>query len=410
MERKDTYKWRALALLWVAFFLQQGMRQIYGPLLGSIQNSIGATSVEVGRVASMFTLLYGLCIPFAGFASDLFRRKWMVVAGVGIFSTGIFFSGYVSAVGMLVITYGVINGIGQPFYYPSSTSLIAQLHSETKATAISILQLAMYIGIIGCSALAGWFADLGENGWRIPFRVLGALGIVWAVVLVFLLRDTPPAAPAVQDKAVEKVTFVQALKAMFSKPAAVLLALGLGMQVYVDVGFKTWMPDYLYETFKVSRSSAGLNAVLWHYLGAALGIMIGSRLGDRLVKRRPTIRFEIIAAGLVLAVPFLIWMSQTSSYVNCCVAMAGFGLFRGVYDSNNFAAFFDVVAPRYHASATGFNLMIAFMVASASPVFLAWMKTSYSMSTGLATLAGVYLAGAAFVAFGKGFFRKAMQK
>ena len=32
--KKIDYKWFALALLWVAFFLQQGMRQIYGPLVG----------------------------------------------------------------------------------------------------------------------------------------------------------------------------------------------------------------------------------------------------------------------------------------------------------------------------------------------------------------------------------------
>ena len=31
--KKLEYKWLALALLWVAFFLQQGTRQIYGPLL-----------------------------------------------------------------------------------------------------------------------------------------------------------------------------------------------------------------------------------------------------------------------------------------------------------------------------------------------------------------------------------------
>ena len=259
----NRYKWRALALLWVAFFLQQGMRQIYGPLLGSIRTATGASDVELGRVAAIFTLLYGLCIPFAGFAADVFRRKWMVTAGVAIFSAGIFSSGYVSTVGLLIFTYGVVNGIGQPFYYPSSTSLIAQLHSDTKATALSILQLAMYVGIIGCSGLAGWFADLGADGWRMPFRVLGALGLVWAIVLAFLLKDTRPAraSGSAGSGAQDRVTIGQAVKAMFAKPAAVLIALALGMEVYVDVGFKTWMPNYLTETFGVGKASAGFNAV-----------------------------------------------------------------------------------------------------------------------------------------------------
>ena len=38
------YKWLALALLWVAFFLQQGTRQVFSATLSSIQGSLGVTS------------------------------------------------------------------------------------------------------------------------------------------------------------------------------------------------------------------------------------------------------------------------------------------------------------------------------------------------------------------------------
>ena len=401
--KKIDYKWFALALLWVAFFLQQGMRQIYGPLLGSIQSAVGATDVQLGLVSTVFTLMYGLTIPFAGFAADLFSRKWMVVIGVAIFSAGILTSGFVTCIGALIVTYGLVNGFGQPFYYPSSTSLISQLHADSKATALSILQLGMYVGVIGCSWLAGWFAGLGAEGWRLPFKALGVLGICWAVVLALTLRNTKSAAsPAASDR----VTIGAALKAMFAKPAAVLIALALGMEVYVDVGFKTWMPNYLSEAFGVSKASAGLNAVLWHYLGAALGIVIGSRIGDRLVKRCPTIRFWVIGGGLLLGAPFFFLMSQATSYMVCCIAMFLFGVFRGAYDSNNFAAFFDVVEPRYHASAAGFNLMIAFLFGCFSPTVLGWVKAQYSMATGLSSLSVAYLVGVALLVFACRFFTR----
>ena len=412
--KKPDYKWLALALLWVAFFLQQGTRQIYGPLLGSIQGAVGATDVQLGLVSTVFTLVYGLTIPFAGFAADLFSRKWMVVIGVAIFSAGILTSGYVTCIGALVVTYGLVNGFGQPFYYPSSTSLISQLHADSKATALSLLQLGMYGGVIGCSWLAGWFAGLGEEGWRLPFKTLGVLGLAWAVVLAFTLRNTKSDVISHKDSAplrlcveTNRVTIGAALKAMFSKPAAVLIALALGMEVYVDVGFKTWMPNYLSETFGVSKASAGLNAVLWHYLGAALGIMAGSRIGDRLVKRFPTVRFWVIGGGLLLGVPFILLMSHATTYLLCCVAMFLFGVFRGAYDSNNFAAFFDVVEPRYHASAAGFNLMIAFLFGCFSPTVLGWTKAHYSMSSGLASLALAYLVGATLLAVGGRIFKKA---
>ena len=408
--RKPDYKWVALGLLWVAFFLQQGTRQIYGPLVGSIQASTGATDVQIGLVGTVFTLVYGLSIPFAGFAADLFSRKWMVAVGVAIFSLGILTSGFVTAIGALVVTYGLVNGFGQPFYYPSSTSLISQLHADTKATALSLLQLGMYGGVIGCSWLAGWFAGLDAEGWRLPFKTLGVLGLVWAVVLALFLKNTKPGASAVQPSAFNlqpaKVTIGEALKAMFSKPAAVLIAFALGMEVYVDVGFKTWMPNYLSETFGVGKASAGLNAVLWHYLGAALGILVGSRLGDRLVKRFPTVRFWITGGGLLLGVPFIYLMSQTTTYPTCCAAMGLFGIFRGVYDSNNFAAFFDVVEPRYHASAAGFSLMIAFLFGCLSPTLLGWTKSVATMSTGLTTLAAAYFVGFVFLMAARRFYMK----
>jgi MFS family permease len=356
--------------------------------------SVGATDVQLGLVSTVFTLVYGLSIPFAGFAADLFSRKWMVAIGVAIFSAGILTSGFVTSIGALVVTYGLVNGFGQPFYYPSSTSLISQLHADSKATALSLLQLGMYGGVIGCSWLAGWFAGLGAEEWRLPFKVLGVLGLLWAVVLAFTLRNTKSQASKAAD---DRVTIGGALKAMFSKPAAVLIALALGMEVYVDVGFKTWMPNYLSETFGVSKASAGLNAVLWHYLGAALGIVVGSRVGDRFVKRVPSIRFWVIGGGLLLGAPFIVLMSQATTYLTCCIAMFLFGVFRGAYDSNNFAAFFDVVEPRYHASAAGFNLMIAFLFGCFSPTVLGWTKANYSMATGLSTLAIPYLVGVALL-------------
>lgn len=405
--RTFDYKWRALALLWVAFFLQQGTRQVYGPLIGSIQASVGASDVQLGLVSTVFTLAYGLTIPFAGFAADLISRKWMVVFGVAIFSAGILMSGLVSCIGALVVTYGIVNGFGQPFYYPASTSLVSQLHVNTKATALSLLQLGMYGGVIGCSWLAGWLSGLGTEGWRLPFKALGVLGLVWAGVLVVALNNTKPDAKVTTA---ERVSVVAALKAMFSKPVAVLIALALGMEVYVDVGFKTWMPDYLATSFGVTKASAGLNAVLWHYLGAAAGVLAGSRLGDSLVARHPQIRIELIGGGFLFAVPFIVWMSQARCFETCCLAMALFGFFRGIYDSNNFAAFFDVVEPRYHASAAGFNLMMAFVIGCVSPTILGWTKACYSMSVGLASLAGIYLCGFLMLVVARKFFGKSIEK
>ena len=258
------YKWRALIFLWVAFFLQQGTRQIFGATLSSIQGSLGVSAAQIGVVATVFTFSYGLSVPFAGVTADLLNRKWMVVSGVFVFCLGIFASGFASALGLLIVTYGLLNGFGQSFYYPSATSIIGQLHKETRATALSILQMGLYAGIIGCSAASGYLAEGGADGWRKPFWVFGGIGIVWAVVLAFGLKGENVGNADCKDGKVDRPSLKEAVGAFVANPSALLLAAGLGMMIYVDVGFKTWMPSHLQESFGVAKGSAALNAVLWH--------------------------------------------------------------------------------------------------------------------------------------------------
>ena len=404
------YKWRALALLWVAFFQQQGTRQIFGATLTSIQGSLGATAAGIGMVATVFTFIYGLSVPFAGVAADLLNRKWMVVSGVFVFCLGIFASGFVSSLAMLLITYGILNGFGQSFYYPSATSIIGELHKETRATALSILQMGLYAGIIGCSVASGALAESGTDGWRVPFWVFGGIGVIWALVLALGLRGTSsnPAFPKSDNlpqsnnqTTKQSNNLKEAFLVFVGNPSAILLALGLGMMIYVDVGFKTWMPSHLESSFGIAKGSAALNAVLWHYIGAFVGVTLGARVSDRLVKRRPTVRMETNIAGLALAVPFIVWMAYAPSLVWCGIAMALFGVFRGVYDSNLMASLFDIIPQRYHASGAGIMLSCGFVFGSTSPVALGVLKQHFPSSAGIASLAAFYLVGAALIAFAR---------
>ena len=387
---KDNYKWWALGVLWVACFLQQGMRQIFPPLAPAIGDGFGASAAFRGSVMGVFTLVYALSVPFSGMAGDFLSRKKIVVFALAVFSAGVLGAGWAAGILGLVLLYGAVNGFGQSFFYPAATSLIQQLHSDRKATALSILQLALYSGIILFSFASGKMLDVCGD-WRVPFKVFGLAGVVWAFALVFLLRDTRPvAAPT----ATGKPSMKEAAMAVLSKPSAVLLALGLGMQIFVDVGFKMWMPTYLKETFPgMSAAAYGLHAVLWHYLGAFVGVMIGSRIADRLVRVRHGIRMEMNILGLVLGAPFILWMARAGSFDAVCWAMGLFGLFRGIYDSNQFASIFDVVAPRYRASAMGVMLCFAFIFGAVAPVVLG----CFSLASGLAALSVFFLIGAGLI-------------
>lgn len=393
------YKWQLVALLWVVFFLNQGNRQIYSTVLSQIKASteaggLGLTDVQAGSVASVFIACYGLCVPLAGFLGDRLRRKWQILLSLTVFSVGTLLTGLGGGLLALIVFYGVVFGAGEAFYYPPATSLLGQFHEKSRATALSIHQTALYLGIVFSGFFSGYLARTAEMKWRAPFLVFGAAGVVWALVVLFFMRNTPN--QKVEGQAA-RIPVRETLAHIFGKRSALVLALAFGCMIYVDVGFKTWTPTFLIEKFGFAPDKAGFSAVFYHFLCAFIGVMIGGRLTDRWAARRKTIRFEANALGLLCGAPFIYLMAQTSSQTVCFIALGLFGLFRGIYDSNLFASLFDVIKPQYRASATGLMLSFAFLVGSVSPTVLGLLKTKFGLSAGLASLSCSYVLGGVLI-------------
>ena len=393
--RKIDYKWVMLALVSSAYFLAQGTRQIYNSVLPQIKSDFlayGVTDTQLGIVGSAFTLAFGIAIPFAGLAADFFRRKWMIVAGMAIFSLGIFLSGFASGLGMLVFAYGILNAAGQSLMPPANSSLIGQFHVETRGTAFSIYQMCIYVGTVVCSCAAGWLASLGEGGWRKAFVLFGIIGFAWVLLLVWKLRDTPSVEVKSKSEkgtgAEEKSSVKEAVLAMVGKPTALLLMLGLGFYFYALYGFKTWLPMFLVKTYPgVTIQSAAFHGVFWFYLGAMAGVMFGGRFSDRIYPRRRAIRIDMNILGLVLAIPLLLGMAFAPTFIVCVAASGVFGFATGVYDSNLYASLLEVVKPRYRAAAVGLFGCGGCVLGALGPGMLGWMSANFSMRAGFASLA-----------------------
>ncbi len=406
---KDSrYKWIALALLWMAYFLLQGTRQIYGATLPQIKTDFGVDDMRMGVVASMFFLCYAVTVPFAGLAADFLRRKWIIVAGTALFAAGIFFASLASTVGLLMATYGILNGVGQSMVPTSSTSIIQQLHSESRATALSIYQLGLYAGIMLCSVSAGYLGSLGPGGWRRAFMLFGGIGLVWAVALAFLLRDTPPVAAA-SSAAAARPSFRDALMAMFSKPSAILMTLAFGLSNFGDIGFRTWMPTFLQRTIDgMTPASAAFHSVIWFYAGGFLGIMAGSRLSDAW-KRRGNIgaRLDCNMIGLVLCAPGVFAaVHPANGVVGVGLALAAYGFVHGFYDSNFIASFYEVVTPRYRTGAYGLFACGAFAIGSFAPTALGFIGGTFSLRAAFSMLGVFYVAAAIVTAIARIAFLK----
>ena len=180
-----TYKWIMLALLAVTYFLMHGSRQVFNASLPQIKIDLaghGATDAQLGLSRTIFLFAYGCMVPFAGMAADFFRRKWVIVIGTLFFSTSVFVTGFADSMLMLFILYGFMNGIGQCMIPGAASSLIAQYHTETRSTALSIYQSALYVGVLVSSVAAGWLGGSSTGGWRISFWVFGGVAVLCTVM------------------------------------------------------------------------------------------------------------------------------------------------------------------------------------------------------------------------------------
>ena len=375
-------------LVSIAYFLAQGTRLIYSAVLPQIKADFaasGVTDAQLGLISSVFTLVFGLAMPFAGLVADLFNRKRVLVFGAFLFAVGIFVSGFAAGLGMLFISYGIINSIGQSLMPPCNTSLISQYHDETRGTAFSIYQTAIYVGIVVCSVVSGYLAQLGEGGWRYAFWIFGAIAVLWAVVIAIFLKETPQAS---SDNKVGLDSVKEALQAFLKKPSSLILMAGLGCYFFVTYAFKAWAPIFMIRSFpEMETTQAVFHGVFWFYLGAFFGVTLGGRLSDALKIRRPGIRFEVEFVGLALCIPFILMMAFVHSLPLMILAILMFGFATGVYDSNIYAALFDVINPRFRAVGTGLFGCGGCVVGAFGPTVMGFLNDAFTPRLSMASLA-----------------------
>ena len=144
----------------------------------------------------------------------------------------------------------------------------------------------------------------------------------------------------------------------------------------------------------MDTAQAVFHGVFWFYLGAFAGVTLGGRVSDALKARRPGVRFEVELAGIVLCIPFIILMAYAQSLALMIVAITMFGFATGVYDSNIYAALFDVINPRYRAVATGLFGCGGCIFGAFGPAVMGFLNDALSPRVSMASLAIFAIVGA----------------
>jgi MFS family permease len=369
------YKWEVLLLLWMAYLLNQGDRQVFNTVLPAIRDALNLTDTLVGLIATIFNLFYAIMVPVGGWAGDRFSRKWVTTISILFWSVATMFTGLATSFIWLVVLRSVATGGGEAFFGPANYSLLGQYHTDTRARAMSLHQTAYYVGVI----LAGWLAGLiaDKLGWKYSFIIFGVAGIVWGILMIIRLKDYPKAEEKAADAPKEKKPgFFDGFKTVFTTPTALMLTIGFSGLIFVITGYMTWVPAYLQEEFTQNQATAGFNSMFWTYVAAFVGVLLAGSLSDKLALKSRKLRMFLQGIGLLGGAAFLFLMGGHPALWLLYVSFAGWGFFRAFFDANTYSVLYDVTPPRLHASCSSAMIMTGFAVGAFAPVVLGALKES----------------------------------
>jgi len=385
MGSKGRYKWEVLALLWIAFFVNQADRQVFNVVLPLIKTDLRLSDVEIGLIATIFNLVYAILVPIGGYVGDRVSQKWIVVLSILFWSVATMFTGLTNGLLMLIMMRSMATGGGEAFFGPANYALLAKYHRSTRAFAMSLHQTSYYIGIIVSGYLAGY---IGEHwGWRSAFYIFGAIGVIHALVMIFRLKDKQQEVDAPK----EKVRFVEGLRMLLHTPTAMILTISFSGLIFVLTGYLTWMPTYLYENFQMSLSKAGFQSMFFTHLFAFFGVIIAGKYSDVIAQKNPGGRLLLQGGGLLVAAPFIILMGNSSQLFLLYIGLAGFGFARAFFDANTYSVLFDVTPARFHATVSGLMIMTGFLIGSTAPLILGYIKPIFGLSRGISMLSVVWV-------------------
>ncbi|HMM21153.1 MAG TPA: MFS transporter [Selenomonadales bacterium] len=230
-----------------------GTLGLYKPVLAPYLKSLGYDAAAIGFTVGLLGLSKSLTNIPAGFLSDRYGRKPVMIIGLIIF--GLCYPFYVISKNIVVLSMArLLNGMGNSAAAQPAMTSVADLLGKRRAFGMGIFESMNYLAISGTTILAGYLA--AKYGMTAPF-FLGLPMCLFGAYLVYrYVPETKPSAP-VAASAAENAgaqSSGEVWKTLLAKPA---------FSTMCYLGFMTKMVDegILITLIPLVAAAYGLNVV-----------------------------------------------------------------------------------------------------------------------------------------------------
>ena len=391
--RPIAYAWVTVAALWPVAMLNYLDRQMVATIRTSMRTDITsiASDQDFGTLMAVFMWTYALLSPLGGFVADRFNRRWTIIGSLLVWSAVTWLTGHMQSYHQMLVTRALM-GISEAFYIPAALAFIADFHpGNTRARAAGIHQSGVYIGLM-LGGIGGYIAQ--SSSWRNCFSWFGLAGVIYAMVLVLVLRDAPRVANGNGDR----VTMARILRALWTQPAFWILAICFTLPGIAGWVIKNWLPTFLADRFNLSEGPAGLSASGYIQFATFTGVLLGGVVADRWMKTSRRGRVYTSAMGMALIVPAMVGLGSAWSLGLAIGCMVLFGLGFGFFDANNMPILCQIAQPEYRATGYGFLNLVGISLGAGTTVVLGWMRDQHiSFTTAFVISAALVLLSAALM-------------
>ncbi|MEW6583681.1 MAG: MFS transporter [Actinomycetota bacterium] len=186
---RDPNRWKALAVLGIAYLMVVLDVSIVNVALPSIQTDLGFAPEDLQWVVSGYALTFGGFLLLGGRFGDLLGRRLLFMVGLGMFAAFSLLCGFAQSDGMLIAAR-VLQGTAGAILSPSVFSITAVTFEEGA-------ERNKALGILG--AIAGSGAAIGVllggilteyAGWEWIFYVNAPIGVIALLLVPRVVRES----------------------------------------------------------------------------------------------------------------------------------------------------------------------------------------------------------------------------
>ncbi len=251
-----------------------------------ITADLGLTRVEMGWAFSAFALAYALLQVPGGWMSD-WKGPRRVLTGIvlwwSLFTAATGWAWNLASLVVARFLFGAGQGGGFPVLTKTFTTWLPQ---KERVRAQGIMWLAARWGGAFTPLLIVYMLQFVS--WRRSFELIGALGIVWAVLFWRWYRDNPRDHPSVNAAEMAMLRGAEDTasghgdvpwKRFFRSRTVWLLWIQYFCMAYGWYFYITWLPTYLQEARGQSLQESAVLSILPLFIGGLGSLFCGLILG-----------------------------------------------------------------------------------------------------------------------------------